>query len=68
MHPLAAVLDEAQNRVDENDIGIPNAPALNLHEGLDFGVVFRRDLFHDCAPLDFYLIGNRNLSTNPGRT
>ena len=30
--PFAAVLHDAQNRVDENDIGNPHVPALNRQE------------------------------------
>ena len=29
--------------------------------------MFRRDLFHDCAPLDFHLIFGKRLSTEPSK-
>ena len=45
--PLAAVLREVQDRVDEDDVGNPHVPPLNRQEGADFGVLFCRDLFHD---------------------
>ena len=65
--PFVAVLHDVQYRVDEDDVRKAHVPTLNRQEGVDFGAMFRRDLFHDCAPLDFYLIGDRHLSTNPSR-
>ncbi len=34
----------------------------------DFGVLFCRDLFHDCMPLDFYVIVDSHLSMDPSKT
>ena len=34
---------------------------------MDFGVLFCRDLFHDYAPLDFYVIVDSHLSTDPSK-
>ena len=65
--PLAAVLRDMQNRVDDDDIRNPHVPALNRKIGVDSGVLFRRDLFHDCAPLDFYRIVDKHLSTKTGQ-
>ena len=59
--PLAAVLQDTQNRVDEDDVRNPHVPALNWQEVVESGVLFRRDLFHDCAPLDCYLIVDKHL-------
>ena len=65
--PFAAVLQDVQDRIDESDVGNPHVPALNRREGADFGVLFCRDLFHDCAPLDFYIIVDSHLSTEPSK-
>ena len=40
----------------------PHVSALNRQEGADFGALFRHDLFHDCMPLDFYVIIDSHLS------
>ena len=64
---LAAVPHDVQYRVDEGDVLIPHVPLLNRQEGVDFGAMFRRDLLHDYAPLDFYLIFDRYLSTDPSK-
>ena len=45
--PLAAVLQDVQDRIDDCDVRNPHVPALNRQEGTDFGVLFCRDLFHD---------------------
>ena len=66
--PLSAVLHDVQNRVDENDVVNPNVSALNRKIGVDSGTMFRRGLFHDCAPLDFNRIVDKHLSTKPGKT
>ena len=66
--PLAAVLQNVQDRVDKYDVGNPHVPALNRQEGADFGVLFCRDLFHDCVPLDFYVIVDSHLSMDPSET
>ena len=34
---------------------------------MDFGILFCRDLFHDCIPLDFYVIVDSYLSINPSK-
>ena len=65
--PLAAVLQDMQNRVDDDDVRNPHVPALNRKLRVDCGAMFRRDLFHDCAPLDFYLIVDKHLSTEPSK-
>ena len=66
--PLAAVLQDVQDRVDEVDVRNPHVPALNRQEGTDFGVLFCRGLFHDCLPLDFYVIVDSHLSMDPSKT
>ena len=66
--PLAAVLQDVQDRVDDCDVGNPHVPALNRQEGADFGVLFCRDLFHDYAPLDFYVIVDSHLSMESSKT
>ena len=63
--PLAAVLQDVQNRVDEDDVRNPHVPALNRAIRVDFRVLFCRDLFHDCAPLDFYVIVDSYLRMKP---
>ena len=65
--PLAAVLQDVQNRIDEVDGRNPNVPALNREQRADFGVLFRCGLFHDCAPLDFYVIVDSHLSMEPSK-
>ena len=50
---LAAVLQDVQDRVDEVDIRNPHVPALNRQTGVDVGVLFCCDPFHDCSPLEF---------------
>ena len=64
---LAAVLQNIQNRIDEGDVRNPHVPALNREKRVDFGVLFRHDLFHDCAPLDFYVIVDRHLIIDPSK-
>ena len=66
--PFAAVLQNVQNRIDDCDVRNPHVPALNRQEGTDFGVLFRRDLFHDCMPIDFYVIIDSQLSMEPSKT
>ena len=66
--PLAAVLQDVNDRVDEVDVGNPHVSALNRQKGADFGVLFCRGLFHDCMPLDFYVISDSHLSTDPSKT
>ena len=51
--PLAAILQDVQNRIDEGDVRNPYIPAANREKGVDFRALFCCDLFHDCAPLDF---------------
>ena len=53
--PLAAVLQDVPDRVDEDDVRNPHVPALNRQTRVDFGVLFCCGLFHDCVPLDFYV-------------
>ena len=65
--PLAAVLQDVQYRVDESDVRNPHVSALNRQIRLDFRVLFRCGLFHDCAPLDFYVIFDSHLSTEPSK-
>ena len=66
--PFAAVLQDVQYRIDEDDVGNAHVPALNRQEGTDFGVLFCRGLFHDCMPLDFYVIVDSHLSMDPSKT
>ena len=65
--PLAAVLQDVQNRVDD-DVRNPHVSALNRKIGVDSGAMFRRDLFHECSPLDLYHIVDKHLSTEPSKT
>ena len=65
--PFAAVLQDVQDRVDEIDVRNPHVPALNREQRTNFGVLFCRDLFHDCEPLDFYVIVDSHLSTDPSK-
>ena len=65
--PFAAVLQDVQNRVDDCDVGNPHVSALNRKEGADFGVLFCRDLFHDYAPLDFYVFVDSHLNMDPSK-
>ena len=66
--PLAAIFQDIQDRVDEDDVRNPHVPALNRQIRVDFGVLFCCDLFHDCEPLDFYVIVDSQLSTDPNKT
>ena len=66
--PLAVVLYDVQYCLDEDDVRGPRVPALIRQKGADFGAMFRRDLFHNCAPLDFYLIVDRHLYPDQSRT
>ena len=66
--PLAAVLQDVQNRVDDGDVRNPHVPALNRKIRVDSGAMFRRDLFHECSLLDLYHIVDKNLSTESGKT
>ena len=65
---LAAVLHDMQSRVDDDDVRNPHVPALNRKIGANSGAMFRRDLFHDCAPLDFYFIVDKHLSAEPSKS
>ena len=65
--PLAAVLQDVQDRVDEVDGRNPHVPALNREQRADFGVLFCCGLFHDCVPPDFYVIVDSHLSTDPSK-
>ena len=56
-----------QNRVNESDVLHPHVPPLNRQEGVDFGAMFCRDLFHNYAPIDFYLIVDKHLSIEPSK-
>ena len=66
--PFAAVLQDVQDRIDEDGVRNPHVPALNRQERADFGVLFCCDLFHDCAPLDFYVIVDSHLSMEPSKS
>ena len=65
--PFAAILQDVQDRIDEVDGRNPYIPALNREQRPYFGVLFRCDLFHDCMPLDFYVIVYSHLSTEPSK-
>ena len=65
--PFAAALQGVQNRIDEDDVENPHVAALNRQEGADFGVLFRRSLFHDCILIDFYVIIDSHLSMEPSK-
>ena len=66
--PFAAVLQDVQNRIDDCDVGNPHVSALNRQEGAEVGILFCRDLFHDCMPFDFYVIIDSRLSMEPSKT
>ena len=53
--PFAAVLGNAEKRVDEDDVRNPHISALYRQIGMDFRAMFFRDLFHDRALLVCYL-------------
>ena len=59
----AAARPAAEPGVDR----IPFSEALR-QEGADFGALFCHDLFHDCIPLDFYVIFDSHLSMEPSKT
>ena len=65
--PFAAVLQDVRDRIDEVDGRNPHVPALNREQRADFGVLFCCDLFHDCAPLDFYVIVDSHLNMDPSK-
>ena len=65
---LAAVLQDVQYRVDEDDVRNPHVSALNRQIRVEFDVLFCRDLFHDRAPHDFYVIVDSYLSMEPSKT
>ena len=49
-------------RIHYCDVRNPHVSALNRQIRIDFGVLFCHDLFHDCAPLDSYVINDSYLS------
>ena len=59
---FAAVLQDVQDRIDESDVGNSHVPPLNREKRVDFRALFCCDLFHDCAPLNFYVIVDSYLS------
>ena len=63
--PLAAVLQDLQNHIDEIDVRNPHVPALNREKRVDFRTLLCCGLFHDCKPFDFYVIFDSHLSTDP---
>ena len=65
--PFATALRDIQNRVDEDNVRNPHVPALNRKIGVDSGLLFRRDLLHDCASPNFYPTVDKHLSTEPSK-
>ena len=57
----AAVLRDVRKRVNKGGVRNPHVPALNRQAGVDFGAMFCRDLFHNCAPLDFNFVTDNHL-------
>ena len=65
--PLAAVLQNVRKHAFEAGLRNLHVPPLKRKTGVDFHAMLRRDLFHDRAPIDFYLIVDRHLSVNPSK-
>ena len=66
--PFAAFLQDVQNCIDEDDVGNPHVPPLNRQKRVGFGVLLCRCLFHDCMPLDFYVIVDSHLSVDSSKS
>ena len=55
----------SEKRSNEDDVRNSHVLALTRQIRVHFGLLFCHDRFHDCAPLDFYLIIGRRLAINP---